>query len=71
MSRERAVGSAWETDGMWTIVLILLAVWLVLSILGLVIKGLFWLFVIGAVLFVATAAWGWIKERSGGNSGSQ
>ncbi|HEY9408549.1 MAG TPA: hypothetical protein VIP77_03120 [Jiangellaceae bacterium] len=49
---------------MWTIVLILLAVWLLLSILGLVIKGLFWLFVIGALLFVGTAAWGWIKDHS-------
>ncbi|GAB3211297.1 hypothetical protein GCM10027294_33040 [Marinactinospora endophytica] len=42
---------------------LLLAVWLVLAILGLVVKGLFWLFVIGAVLFVATAIWGWVQRR--------
>ncbi|MGI5119199.1 hypothetical protein ACQEU5_06585 [Marinactinospora thermotolerans] len=48
---------------MLNLVLLLLAVWLVLAILGLVVKGLFWLFVIGAVLFVATAIWGWVQRR--------
>lgn len=43
---------------------ILLVVWLVLSILGAVIKGLFWLTIIGVVLFLATAAYGAIKHRS-------
>jgi hypothetical protein len=51
-------------DGMWAIVLGLLALWLVFSIVGLVVKGLMWLFIIGVILFLATAAWGWIKERS-------
>ncbi|GAA3977637.1 hypothetical protein FOF52_18475 [Thermobifida alba] len=49
---------------MLKLILVLLAVWLVLSILGLVIEGLFWLFVIGAVLFAATAVWGWIQNRT-------
>lgn len=31
-----------------------LLLWLVLAILGLVLKGLFWLFWVAAVLFVAT-----------------
>lgn len=43
---------------MGRIVLFLIAAWIVLSIIGLLIKGLFWLFVIGLVLFVATAVWG-------------
>jgi hypothetical protein len=43
---------------------ILLVVWLVLAIIGAVIKGLFWLTVIGAVLFVGTAAFGYLKRRS-------
>lgn len=47
---------------------ILLVVWLVLAIIGAVIKGLFWLTVIGAVLFVGTAALGYLKRRS--NRGS-
>ncbi|GAB2687130.1 hypothetical protein [Thalassiella azotivora] len=46
------------------IILLLLVVWLVLALLGTLIEGLFWLLVIGAVLFVATAAWGWFQSRS-------
>ncbi|MFD6949720.1 MULTISPECIES: hypothetical protein [unclassified Nocardiopsis] len=44
-------------------ILVLLAIWLILAILGMVIKGLLWLTVIGAVLFVATAVWGWVQNR--------
>ncbi|MEC3893797.1 MULTISPECIES: hypothetical protein [Nocardiopsis] len=46
------------------LILVLLAVWLILAILGTLIKGLFWLAVIGAILFVATAIWGWLQNRS-------
>ncbi|MBM9468152.1 hypothetical protein [Nakamurella leprariae] len=35
--------------------LLLLVVWIVLSVLGFVIKGLLWLGIIGVVLFVVTA----------------
>jgi hypothetical protein len=41
----------------------LLVIWLILAVLGLVIKGLFWLFVVGAVLFVVTAIVGWARRR--------
>lgn len=47
---------------MFRIVLILLAVWIVLGVLGAVLHGLFWLTAIAAVLFVATAAWGWFTR---------
>lgn len=47
---------------MWAIVLVLLAIWLAISIIGLIIKGLIWLFIIGAILFVATSVWGWVKR---------
>ncbi len=47
-----------------TFVLVLLAIWLILSILGLVVKGLFWLFIIAAILFIATAIWGWVKRKT-------
>lgn len=40
---------------------LLLVVWLVITVLGAVIKGLFWLAVVGALFFVATAAIGWTK----------
>ncbi|MFE9653121.1 hypothetical protein [Micromonospora sp. NPDC006431] len=41
----------------------LLLVWLVLVVVGLVVKGLFWLFVVGVILFVATAIVGWVRKR--------
>ena len=46
------------------LIITLLVVWLVLSILGFVIKSLLWLAVIGLVLFVATAVWGWLKRNA-------
>jgi hypothetical protein len=49
---------------MWRLIGILLAVWLVVTVVGAVIKGLFWLAVVGALFFVVTAALGWNKRRS-------
>ncbi len=46
------------------LIITLLIIWLVLSILGFVVKGLIWLAIIGLVLFVATAAWGWVKRKA-------
>jgi hypothetical protein len=40
----------------------LLVVWVVVSVVGAVIEGLFWLAVVGLVLFVLTAAVGWGKR---------
>jgi hypothetical protein len=40
----------------------LLVVWLVVSVVGALIEGLFWLAVVGLVLFVLTAAVGWGKR---------
>ncbi|MFE9205582.1 hypothetical protein [Micromonospora sp. NPDC007230] len=48
---------------MIALIVALLLVWLVLVVVGLVVKGLFWLFVIGAILFIATAIVGWIRRR--------
>ncbi|MDT4987010.1 MAG: hypothetical protein QOI74_1104 [Micromonosporaceae bacterium] len=45
------------------LIVALLVVWLVLAVLGLVVKGLFWLFVIGVILFLATGIFGWIRRR--------
>jgi NADH:ubiquinone oxidoreductase subunit 3 (subunit A) len=50
--------------GLMTLLVVLLVIWLVLAILGFVIKGLVWLAIIGIVLFVATAIWGWIRRAS-------
>jgi hypothetical protein len=40
------------------VVVVVLAVWLAVSLLGLLIKGLFWLAVVGALAFLVTAALG-------------
>ncbi|MFI9382990.1 hypothetical protein [Kutzneria sp. NPDC052558] len=46
------------------IIAVLLIVWLAITVLGAVLKGLFWLAIIGGLLFIATAAYGAIKNRS-------
>lgn len=46
------------------VVALLLLLWLALVVVGFVVKGLIWLVVIGAVLFVATAAFGWLKRNA-------
>ncbi len=46
------------------LIITLLIIWLVLSILGFVVKGLIWLAVIGLVLFLATGVWGWVKRKA-------
>ncbi|WP_166354689.1 hypothetical protein [Phytoactinopolyspora limicola] len=48
---------------MWTLIGLLLLVWLALSIIGFVIKGLVWLAIIGIVFFAATALFGWGKGK--------
>lgn len=51
-------------SSMWGLLFLLLAAWIVVSVLGLIIKGLIWLFVIGVILFVATSVFGWSKRGS-------
>lgn len=46
------------------IIAVLLIIWLILAVLGFVIKGLLWLAVVAAVLFVATAAIGWVRRAA-------
>lgn len=46
------------------LIALLLVVWLAVAIIGAVVEGLFWLLVVGAILFVATAAFGWAKRRT-------
>ena len=41
---------------------LLLVIWLAITVIGAVVKGLFWLAVIGVLFFVATAALGWNKR---------
>jgi len=46
------------------LIVALLVVWLVLIVLGVAIKGLFWLVILGAVLFVITAIVGFVRRRT-------
>ena len=49
---------------MLILVIVLLALWLILSIVGFAIEGLVWLAIIGIVLFVATAIIGILRRRT-------
>ncbi|MEV8518113.1 hypothetical protein [Dactylosporangium sp. NPDC051484] len=43
---------------------LLLLVWLAFIIVGVAVKGLFWLLVIGVILFVATSVIGFVKREA-------
>jgi hypothetical protein len=43
---------------------LLLVVWVALIVIGAVVKGLFWLAVVGLLLFVGTAALNWTRKRT-------
>ena len=49
---------------MWQLIGILLVLWLVVTVIGAVVKGLFWLAVVGLLFFVGTAALGWNRRRN-------
>jgi hypothetical protein len=49
----RSVGSA-SVGPVAGILITLLVVWIVLALLGIVIKGIFWLFGIAVILFIVT-----------------
>ena len=48
---------------MWTLLVILLVAWAVLSIVGFVFEGLMWLALIGIVLFIGTFVIGIIRQN--------
>ena len=48
----------------WKIAGALLVIWLAFAVIGVVIKGLFWLAIIGGVLFLGTAAYTALKGGS-------
>ena len=50
---------------MLALVGVLLVVWLVLAVVGFVVKSLLWLAIVALVLFVATAAFGWVRRKAG------
>ncbi|MFY9714224.1 MAG: hypothetical protein WAK00_12185 [Microbacterium sp.] len=53
---------------MWTLIVVLLVVWAILSVVGFVFEGLFWLAVIGIILFLGTLIIGMIRQRGSGRT---
>jgi hypothetical protein len=49
---------------MLALVGVLLVVWIVLAVVGFVVKSLLWLAIVALVLFVITAAYGWVKRKA-------
>jgi hypothetical protein len=42
----------------------LLVLWVVLAVIGFVVKSLFWLAIVGIILFVATGIFGAMRRRA-------
>ncbi|MCU1523916.1 MAG: hypothetical protein JWO18_810 [Microbacteriaceae bacterium] len=55
---------------MLILIIVLLAVWLILSVVGFAIKGLLWLAIIGIILFVVTAIIGFIRRAARSKTGA-
>ena len=70
MNRVHRASVAWDGGKHFALLLALVIVWIVLGIIGFVVHGLFWLFVIACVLFVATVLGGafWRGRRSAARS---
>jgi len=51
-------------EDMWTVLVILLVAWAVLSVVGFVFEGLLWLAIIGIILFIGTVVFGLVRSRT-------
>lgn len=51
---------------MLRLLLLALVIWVAFMVIGALIHGLIWLLIIGAVLFVATSLFGWVKREAFG-----
>lgn len=49
---------------MLVLFIVLLAVWVVVSVIGFAVEGLMWIGIIGVVLFVGTAAIGAVRRKA-------
>lgn len=49
---------------MLSLIVILLIIWVVFAVLGFAIKGLLWLAILGIILFVITAIFGWFRRTT-------
>lgn len=51
-------------DGVVVLIIVLLGLWLVATVIGFAFKGLLWLAIIGIILFLGTAAIGFVRRRA-------
>lgn len=42
---------------------LLLLIWIAFIVIGALVKAVFWLLIVGAILFVATSLFGFVKRR--------
>ncbi|WP_189667656.1 hypothetical protein [Promicromonospora soli] len=49
---------------MWTLIVVLLVAWAILAVVGYFFEGLFWLTVVGIILFLGTLIVGIIRQRT-------
>ena len=56
---------------MTSLIIFLLVLWLVVTIVGALVEGLLWLLFIGLILFLVTAAYGWLKNRGRGGTATR
>ncbi len=47
----------------WTVIVILVVLWAILTVVGFVFEGLLWLGIIGIILIVGTLIFGVIRQR--------
>jgi hypothetical protein len=65
------VSELWSGDGdrpqedtVLGLIGLLLVIWIAFIVIGAVIHALFWLVIVGAILFVATSAFGFLRGRT-------
>jgi hypothetical protein len=46
------------------LVIVLLVLWLIVAVVGFAFKGLIWLALVGIILFVGTAAIGFVRRKA-------
>lgn len=56
---------------MKALIVVLVVLWLAVSLAGVLIEGLLWLFAIGLLLALLTGAYGWFKLRGLGKNRSR
>ncbi|MDQ1487464.1 MAG: hypothetical protein QOJ62_3157 [Actinomycetota bacterium] len=49
---------------MLILIIVLLVLWLIAAVIGFAFKGLVWLAIIGIILFVGTAAIGFVRRKT-------